>query len=175
LMALTISTGFVVDDAIVLIEHITRYLEQGLTPLAAALRGSREIGFTVLSMSASLMAVFIPILLMGGIVGRLFREFAVVLSVAVAVSLVVSLTTTPMMCALFLKPRQESAHGRLYRVSERAFEWLLRRYEASLYWVLRPARLTKGVAAITVCINVSLYAVVPKGFCPDQDNGRRMG
>ena len=175
LMALTISTGFVVDDAIVVIENITRHLEHGLRPLAAALRGAREVGFTVLSMSTSLVAVFLPILLMGGIVGRLFREFAVVLSVAVAVSLVVSLTTTPMMCALFLKPRQESAHGRLYRVSERAFEWLLRRYEASLSWVLRHARLTMVVAAITVCINVYLYAVVPKGFFPEQDNGRLMG
>src|SRR5205807_548842 len=132
LMALTISTGFVVDDAIVVIENITRYLEQGLTPLAAALRGSREIGFTVLSMSASLMAVFIPILLMGGIVGRLFREFAVVLSVAVAVSLVVSLTTTPMMCARFLKSRRGEAHGRLYRASERAFDRLLGAYEVGL-------------------------------------------
>src|SRR2546425_1434863 len=175
LMALTISTGFVVDDAIVVIENITRHLEHGLRPVAAALRGAREVGFTVLSMSTSLIAVFLPILLMGGIVGRLFREFAVVLSVAVAVSLVVSLTTTPMMCALFLKPRQESAHGRLYRMSERAFEWLLRRYEASLSWVLRHARLTMGVAAITVCINVYLYAVVPKGFFPEQDNGRLMG
>ncbi len=175
LMALTISTGFVVDDAIVVIENITRHLEHGLRPLAAALRGAREVGFTVLSMSTSLVAVFLPILLMGGIVGRLFREFAVVLSVAVAVSLVVSLTTTPMMCALFLKPRQASAHGRLYRMSERAFEWLLRRYEASLSWVLRHARLTMGVAAITVCINVYLYAVVPKGFFPEQDNGRLMG
>src|SRR5205823_12795614 len=111
------------------IENITRHLEHGLRPVAAALRGAREVGFTVLSMSTSLIAVFLPILLMGGIVGRLFREFAVVLSVAVAVSLVVSLTTTPMMCALFLKPRQERAHVRLYRVSERAFEGLLRRYE----------------------------------------------
>src|SRR5437016_517314 len=175
LLALTISTGFVVDDAIVVIENITRHLEHGLRPVAAALRGAREVGFTVLSMSTSLIAVFLPILLMGGIVGRLFREFAVVLSVAVAVSLVVSLTTTPMMCALFLKPRQKSAHGRLYRMSERAFEWLLRRYEASLSWVLRHARLTMGVAAITVCINVYLYAVVPKGIFPEQDTGRLTG
>src|SRR3989442_349182 len=175
LMALTISTGFVVDDAIVVIENITRYLEQGLTPLAAALRGSREIGFTVLSMSASLVAVFIPILLMGGIVGRLFREFAVVLSVAVAVSLVVSLTTTPMMCAKFLRSERGRTHGRLSRLSERAFEWLLHRYEASLSWVLRHARFTMLVAAITVAVNVYLYAVVPKGFFPEQDNGRLMG
>src|SRR5437867_12348878 len=135
LMALTISTGFVVDDAIVVIENITRHLEHGMRPLDAALRGAREIGFTVFSMSTSLIAVFIPILLMGGIVGRLFREFAVVLSVAVAVSLVVSLTTTPMMCARFLRPKQERAHGLLYQASERAFEWLLRRYETSLAWV----------------------------------------
>src|SRR5207245_1795416 len=175
LMALTISTGFVVDDAIVVIENITRYLEQGLTPLAAALRGSREIGFTVLSMSASLMAVFIPILLMGGIVGRLFREFAVVLSVAVAVSLVVSLTTTPMMCARFLKSRRGEAHGRLYRASERAFDRLLGAYEVGLAWVLRHPRLTMLVALITVCINVYLYVIVPKGFFPEQDNGRLMG
>jgi len=175
LMALTISTGFVVDDAIVVIENITRYLEQGLTPRAAALRGSREIGFTVLSMSASLVAVFIPILLMGGIVGRLFREFAVVLSVAVAVSLVVSLTTTPMMCARFLKSRRGEAHGRLYRASERAFDRLLGAYEVGLAWVLRHPRLTMLVALITVCINVYLYVIVPKGFFPEQDNGRLMG
>jgi len=175
LMALTISTGFVVDDAIVVIENITRYLEQGLTPLAAALHGSREIGFTVLSMSASLMAVFIPILLMGGIVGRLFREFAVVLSVAVAVSLVVSLTTTPMMCARFLKSRRGEAHGRLYKASERAFDLLLGAYEKGLVWVLRHTRLTMLVTLITVCINVYLYVIVPKGFFPEQDNGRLMG
>src|SRR5437870_3068945 len=175
LMALTISTGFVVDDAIVVIENISRHLEQGMTPMEAALKGAREVGFTVLSISFSLVAVFLPILLMGGIVGRLFREFAVVLSVAVGVSLVVSLTTTPMMCAQFLKPRQESAHGRLYRVSERAFGWLLRRYEASLSWVLRHARLTMVVAAITVCIIVYLYAVVPIGFLPEHDNGRLIG
>ena len=175
LMALTISTGFVVDDAIVVIENITRYLEQGLTPLAAALRGSREIGFTVLSMSASLVAVFIPILLMGGIVGRLFREFAVVLSVAVAVSLVVSLTTTPMMCARFLKSRRGEAHGRLYKASERAFDLLLGAYEKGLVWVLRHTRLTMLVTLITVCINVYLYVIVPKGFFPEQDNGRLMG
>src|SRR5207244_3697100 len=171
LMALTISTGFVVDDAIVVIENISRYLEKGFSPVAAALRGSREIGFTVVSMSASLVAVFIPILLMGGIVGRLFREFAVVLSVAVAVSLVVSLTTTPMMCARFLKSRRGEAHGRLYRASERAFDRLLGAYEVGLAWVLRHPRLTMLVALITVCINVYLYVIVPKGFFPEQDNG----
>ena len=175
LMALTISTGFVVDDAIVVIENIARYLEQGLRPVQAALRGAREIGFTVLSMSTSLVAVFIPILLMGGIVGRLFREFAVTLSVAIAVSLIVSLTTTPMMCAKFLKSEKHRAHGRLYRASERAFEWLLRRYEAGLSWVLRHAQLTLLVAVITVCVNVYLYLIVPKGFFPEQDTGRLAG
>jgi len=175
LMALTISTGFVVDDAIVVIENIARYLEHGMRPLAAALAGAREIGFTVLSMSTSLVAVFIPILLMGGIVGRLFREFAVTLSVAILVSLVVSLTTTPMMCAKFLKPDNGRAHGLAYRISERAFQWLLRSYEVSLSWVLRHARLTLLVAALTVCVNVYLYVIVPKGFFPEQDSGRVMG
>jgi multidrug efflux pump len=175
LMALTISTGFVVDDAIVVIENISRYLEQGMRPVAAALRGAREIGFTVLSMSTSLVAVFIPILLMGGIVGRLFREFAVVLSVAVLVSLVVSLTTTPMMCAKLLKPGKGVAHNRLYWASERVFQRLLRSYEVSLSWALRHARLTLLMAVITVCINVYLYTVVPKGFFPEQDTGRVMG
>jgi multidrug efflux pump len=175
LMALTISTGFVVDDAIVVIENIARYLEQGLAPLHAALRGAREIGFTVLSMSTSLVAVFIPILLMGGIVGRLFREFAMTLSAAIAVSLVVSLTTTPMMCAKFLRSERGRAHGPFYRASERVFNGLLGCYERSLSWVLRHAPLTLLVAAITVCINVYLYAIVPKGFFPQQDNGRVMG
>src|SRR2546425_1961035 len=175
LMAMTIATGFVVDDAIVVIENIMRHLEQGTPPLTAALRGAKEIGFTVLSITMSLVAVFIPILLMGGIVGRLFREFAVVLSVAVGVSLVVSLTTTPMMCARFLKPDGRRRHGRLYRASERAFEWLLGRYDTSLSWVLRHPRLTLAVAVITVCINAGLYVVVPKGFFPEQDNGRLMG
>ena len=174
LMALTISTGFVVDDAIVVIENITRYLEQGVRPFDAALKGASEVGFTVLSMSTSLVAVFIPILLMGGIVGRLFREFAVVLSVAVGVSLVVSLSTTPMMCALFLK-RDHGAHGRLYRLSERALNGLIHGYDRSLSWVLRHPRLTLTVAAVTVAVNVYLFSIVPKGFFPDQDNGRLMG
>ena len=175
MMALTISTGFVVDDAIVVIENITRHLERGLRPFEAALRGAREVGFTVLSMSSSLVAVFIPILLMGGIVGRLFREFAVVLSAAVCVSLVVSLTTTPMMCAKFLRSERGRPHGRIYRLSERAFDRLLHGYEASLSWVLRHARFTMLVAAITVAVNGYLYVVVPKGFFPEQDNGRLMG
>ncbi len=175
LMALTISTGFVVDDAIVVIENIARYLEEGMTPLQAAFRGSREIGFTVLSMSLSLVAVFIPILLMGGIVGRLFREFAVTLSVAIAVSLVVSLTTTPMMCARFLKPESELRHGRLYRWSERMFDRVLAHYESSLGWVLRHPQPTLLILIGTVCINVYLYVIVPKGFFPQQDTGRIMG
>src|SRR5262249_22516774 len=138
LMALAISTGFVVDDAIVVLENITRYIEHGMTPVAAAFRGAREIGFTVLSMSSSLIAVFIPILMMGGIVGRLFREFAVTLIAAIAVSLLFSLTTTPMMCAQILKAKQqEEKHGHLYRLSERSFDWLLRTYRVCLGFVLR--------------------------------------
>src|SRR5437667_513101 len=137
LMALAISTGFVVDDAIVVLENITRYLEQGMTPIAAAFRGAREIGFTVLSMSTSLVAVFIPILMMGGIVGRIFREFDVTLSVTIAVSLLVSLTTTPMMCARLLKEKGRESHGRLYRASERAFDAILHAYERTLGWVVK--------------------------------------
>jgi len=175
LMALTISTGFVVDDAIVVIENIARYLEQGYSPLRAALRGSREIGFTVLSMSVSLVAVFIPILLMGGIVGRLFREFAVTLSVAIAVSLLVSLTTTPMMCARFLVSEHGRRHGRLYRASEAVFDWIHASYQDSLGWVLRHPQLVLLITIGTVCLNVYLYIVVPKGFFPQQDTGRVMG
>ena len=137
LMALTIGTGFVVDDAIVVIENITRHLERGMAPLEAALRGAKEIGFTVISISLSLVAVFIPILMMGGIVGRLFREFAVTLSLAIGVSLLVSLTTTPMMCARLLRSHDQEKHGRLYQVSERMFQWILDKYESSLAWVLK--------------------------------------
>jgi multidrug efflux pump len=175
LMALTIATGFVVDDAIVVAENITRYLEQGMAPLDAALRGAREIGFTVISMSVSLVAVFIPILLMGGIVGRLFREFAVVLSVAIAVSMVVSLTTTPMMCAWLLRARKEHQQGRFYRLGERAFDAVLRRYEVTLAWVLRHRLITLGVTLSTIVLTVYLYIVVPKGFFPQQDTGRLVG
>ncbi|MFN8627523.1 MAG: multidrug efflux RND transporter permease subunit [Candidatus Binatia bacterium] len=175
LMALTISTGFVVDDAIVVIENITRYLEQGVAPMQAALRGAREIGFTVLSMSTSLIAVFIPILLMGGIVGRLFREFAVTLSTAIVISLVVSLTTTPMMCAKVLRAENPMTHGRIYRFCEGAFERLLHWYRTSLHAVLRHPRLTLAVAIGTAAINLYLFAVVPKGFFPEQDTGRLMG
>ena len=175
LMALTISTGFVVDDAIVVIENISRYLEMGLAPVEAAVRGSREIGFTVLSMSTSLVAVFIPILLMGGIVGRLFREFAVTLAVAIGVSLVVSLTTTPMMCAHFLVSERNRAHGRFYRAGEVVFDWVLGGYESTLRWVLRHARLTLLVTLGTVALSIALYIVVPKGFFPQQDTGRVSG
>jgi multidrug efflux pump len=175
LMALTISTGFVVDDAIVVIENIMRHLEQGMHPAQAALQGSSEIGFTVLSMSTSLVAVFIPILLMGGIVGRLFREFAVTLSVAIGVSLIVSLTTTPMMCAKFLKPRDQETHGRLYSLSQRAFDRLLQTYEVSLAAVLRHPLFTLLVLLVTVGLSAYLFAIVPKGFFPEQDTGRVMG
>ena len=175
LMALTISTGFVVDDAIVVIENISRYLEQGMSPKQAALRGSREIGFTVLSMSVSLIAVFIPILLMGGIVGRLFREFSITLASAITVSLVVSLTTTPMMCARFLTSQHNREHGRLYRWSEGFFDWILGRYEGSLSWVLRHPQLTFLVTVATIGLNIYLYIIVPKGFFPQQDTGRLMG
>ena len=173
LMALTISTGFVVDDAIVVIENITRYLEQGMRPMTAALRGAREIGFTVLSISVSLIAVFIPLLMMGGIVGRLFREFAVTLSVAIAVSLGVSLTTTPMMCAYML--REHTSHGRLYRMSERAFNWIIEMYGRTLTRVLRHPALTLTVLLATIGLNVYLFIRTPKGFFPQQDGGRLMG
>ena len=140
LMALTVATGFVVDDAIVVLENITRHIEEGIPPREAAFQGAREIGFTVLSMSTSLVAVFIPILLMGGMVGRLFREFAVTLSAAIMVSLVVSLTTTPMMCAAFLKSGKAGAHGHVYKFSEDVFNWMHRRYEITLGWALRHSR-----------------------------------
>ncbi|SPE44111.1 multidrug efflux system, subunit C [Candidatus Sulfotelmatobacter sp. SbA7] len=171
LMALTISTGFVVDDAIVVIENITRYLEQGMAPMQAALKGAREIGFTVLSISISLVAVFIPILMMGGIVGRLFREFAVVLSVAILVSLGISLTTTPMMCSRLLKDVRDVRHGRVFRASERAFNALLGAYERSLGWVLEHSRLTLAVLVLTIACNICLYYVAPTGFFPQQDTG----
>jgi multidrug efflux pump len=175
LMALAICTGFVVDDAIVVIENIARYLEAGDSPMEAALKGSSEIGFTVLSMSISLIAVFIPILLMGGIVGRLFREFAVTLSVAIAVSLVVSLTTTPMMCALFLKPQHNAKHGRIYRASERVFQWSADSYAAGLRWVLGRQPFMLLVTLATIGLSVYLYIIIPKGFFPQQDTGRLGG
>jgi len=175
LMALTISTGFVVDDAIVVIENITRYLEAGLSPMRAALRGAREIGFTVLSMSTSLIAVFIPILLMGGIVGRLFREFAVTLSVTILLSLLVSLTTTPMMCAKFLRPIENEGHNRLYRFSERCYEALVSGYGRALGWVLDHQPLTLTITIATVFLSAVLYYYVPKGFFPQQDTGLLSG
>jgi multidrug efflux pump len=175
LMALTVATGFVVDDAIVVIENITRYLEMGMQPFEAAMKGSKEIGFTVLSMSVSLIAVFTPILLMGGIVGKLFREFAVTLSVAIAISLLVSLTTTPMLCAKFLKARDESRHGPLYRFSEGAFNRLHYEYNSALRWVLRHQWLTLSVAVGAAVLNVYLFIIVPKGFFPQQDTGRLGG
>jgi multidrug efflux pump len=175
LMALAISTGFVVDDAIVVLEDITRYMEQGMGPVQAAFRGAREIGFTVLSMSTSLVAVFIPILLMQGLVGRLFREFAVVLSAAIAMSLLVSLTVTPMLCAKFLRPQQERKHGRLYRASEHAFDGMLKLYRGSLGWVLRHQFVTLLVTIATACLSIYLYIIAPKGFFPQQDTGRLGG
>ena len=175
LMALAISTGFVVDDAIVVLENITRYLEKGVPPVRAAFRGAREIGFTVLSMSTSLVAVFIPILMMGGIVGRLFREFAVTLSVAIGVSLLVSLTTTPTMCAKFLRPLHEEKHGRLYNFSQRAFDGLLHVYDHGLKWVLRHQPLTLLITIGTAALSIYLFTIVPKGFFPQQDTGRIMG
>jgi multidrug efflux pump len=173
LMALTISTGFVVDDAIVVIENITRYLEQGMKPLAAALQGAREIGPTVFTISVSLIAVFIPLLLMGGIVGRLFREFAVTMSVAIAISMAISLTTTPMMCAHLLK--EHTSHGWLYRTSERGFDWIVGLYGRTLDRVLRHPAITLGVLTATIALNFYLFVHVPKGFFPQQDNGRLNG
>jgi len=211
LMALTIATGFVVDDAIVVLENVRRHIERGMKPIQAALLGAREVGFTVLSMSVSLIAVFIPILLMGGIVGRLFREFAVTLSVAILVSLLVSLTTTPMMCARLLRqrndntlrerndntlrrrsdntlherndktPRQrngmapERQPGRVGRAVENAYAAVLRGYERSLGWALHHGPLMMVLLAATVCLNVYLYVVIPKGFFPQQDTGRLIG
>jgi multidrug efflux pump len=172
LMALTISTGFVVDDAIVVIENINRHLEDGMSPFEAAMLGSKEIGFTVLSMSTSLIAVFIPILLMGGIVGRLFREFAVTLSVAIMVSLVVSLTTTPMLSAKFLEAHNKRRHGWFYRLGERALKWLAAEYERGLRWVLQHQKLVLTITVLTFGLNVYLYILVPKGFFPEQDTGR---
>ena len=175
LMALTVATGFVVDDAIVVVENVSRHIEAGLGPLEAAQRGAEEIGFTVLSISISLCAVFIPILLMGGIVGRLFREFAVTLSVAILMSMVVSLTATPMMCAKLLRPHDQEKHGRLFQATERGFQWILKQYENALTWVLRHQFFTLMVAVGTVVMTVVLFIIVPKGFFPQQDTGRIMG
>lgn len=174
-MALTISTGFVVDDAIVVIENITRYLEEGLAPFQAALRGAKEIGFTVVSISTSLIAVFIPILLMGGIVGRLFREFAVTLSTAILVSMIISLTTTPMMCARMLRSETGRRHGRLYRATGWVFDRILDSYSSALRVVLRHPAVTLIILIAVIALNVHLFIIIPKGFFPEQDTGRLMG
>ena len=176
LMALAISTGFVVDDAIVVLENITRYIEEGMQPVAAAFRGAKEIGFTVLSMSVSLVAVFIPILLMGGLVGRLFREFAIVLSIAITVSLLISLTVTPTMCAKFLRPINSAKEkGWFYRFSEWGFDRTLGIYRHGLRWVLRHQWPMLIITIATACLTVYLYIIVPKGFFPQQDTGRVVG
>jgi multidrug efflux pump len=171
LMALTISTGFVVDDAIVVMENISRLREEGMPPMKAAFQGSSEIGFTILSISMSLIAVFIPILLMAGIVGRLFREFAITLSTAILVSMLISLTTTPMMCAYLLKNEKTIKHGRAYQVSERGFTWMLSTYTRSLTWVLKHPWPIFALLILTVALNVYLIVIIPKGFFPQQDTG----
>ena len=175
LMALTISVGFVVDDAIVMLENIARYVEEGEDPFAAALRGSREIAFTIVSISVSLIAVLIPLLLMGGIIGRLFREFAVTLSMAIVVSALVSLTLTPMMASRFLKPVNEAHHGRLYALSERGFDAMLRSYERGLDLVLRYRFMTLCIFFATVALSIYLFVIIPKGFFPQQDIGLLTG
>jgi multidrug efflux pump len=176
LMALTIATGFVVDDAIVVLENVSRHMEAGMKPMQAALLGAREVGFTVLSMTLSLIAVFIPILLMGGIVGRLFREFSVTLSVALLVSLVISLTTTPMMCARLLKNKTaEKPPGRFELAAERAFTGLQRGYGRTLGWALNHSALVLLILACTIGLNVFLYTKIDKGFFPQQDTGRLIG
>jgi hydrophobic/amphiphilic exporter-1 (mainly G- bacteria), HAE1 family len=171
LMALTIAVGFVVDDAIVMLENITRYVEHGETPLAAAFKGAKEIGFTIVSISVSLVAVLIPLLLMGGVIGRLFREFAVTLAMAIFVSLVVSLTLTPMMASRFLRAPGETRHGRLYQWSERAFDRMLHAYERGLDLALRWSLTTLCIFFATLALSVYLFVIIPKGFFPQQDNG----
>jgi multidrug efflux pump len=175
LMAMTIATGFVVDDAIVVMENIARHLEDGMSPFAAALKGASEIGFTVFTISISLIAVFIPLLMMGGIVGRLFREFAVTLSTAVFVSMIISLTTTPMMCAYLLKNERKKEHGRVYMATEHVFDWVLSIYRHSLHWVLDHPALTLIVLFITIALNVVVIIKIPKGFFPQQDTGAISG
>ncbi|HEX6776086.1 MAG TPA: efflux RND transporter permease subunit, partial [Methylomirabilota bacterium] len=175
LMALTISTGFVVDDAIVMIENIARYIEAGDSPLEAALKGSAQIGFTIVSLTVSLIAVLIPLLFMGDIVGRLFREFAVTLSVAILVSAVVSLTLTPMMCAKILRGEHEASRTRFYHLTERGFNWMIDRYATTLRWVLRHQPGTLVVTIATLVLTIVLYVVVPKGFFPVQDTGVILG
>ena len=175
LMALTISTGFVVDDAIVVMENVSRHLEDGMRPFDAALKGAEEIGSTVFTISISLIAVFIPLLMMGGIVGRLFREFAVTLSTAILVSMVISLTTTPMMCAYLLRAERKQKHGRLYMASEKFFDGILSLYRVTLRWVLANPATTLLVLALTVVLNVVLIIKIPKGFFPVEDTGSIAG
>lgn len=175
LMALTVATGFVVDDAIVVLENIARHRSAGMPRVQAAIEGAREVGFTVLSMSLSLIAVFLPILLMGGLIGRLFREFAVTLSVAILISLAISLTTTPMMCSVLLRDEHERVHGPIYRASEWVFETMLAGYRRSLSWALQHPRIILVVLAATLCLNGYLYVTIPKGFFPQQDTGRLVG
>jgi multidrug efflux pump len=175
LMALIVATGFVVDDAIVVLENIARHLEAGLSGVEAAMLGAREVGFTVVSISVSLVAVFMPILLMGGLVGRLFREFAVTLSIAVLISMVLSLTVTPVMCAGLLRPMQNRKRGRFFRASEYVFDRALGFYERTLRWALRHMRLVALVLLATVVLNVFLYVIVPKGLFPQQDTGLLIG
>ena len=175
LMALTIATGFVVDDAIVMIENIVRYIEGGEAPLQAALKGAKQIGFTIISLSVSLIAVFIPLLFMTGIVGRLFQEFAITLSAAVAVSALISLTLTPMMCARLLKAEDKTKHGRLYLLTDRMFQGMLDGYDRSLQWVLRHQPFTLGVAIVTLGATLWLYIIIPKGLLPPQDTGLIIG
>ena len=174
LMALTVATGFVVDDAIVVLENVTRYIEEGMSPLNAALKGANEVGFTVLSMSISLIAVFIPILLMSGIIGRLFREFAMVISISIMISLAISLATTPMMCAVLLR-QETGSHGRLYRVSERFFEAMLGFYRSTLTSALEHPLSIVLIFFTAIGLNIYLYFVIPKGFFPQQDTGRIIG
>ncbi len=175
LMALTISTGFVVDDAIVMIENIARYIEEGEEPFEAALKGAKQIGFTIISLTVSLVAVLIPLLFMGGVIGRLFREFAVTLATAIGVSAVLSLTLTPMMCAYLLKPQDKAKQGRLYQLSERGFEWMVSFYERGLRWVLAHQKMTLIATLATVALTGLLAVVVPKGFFPQQDTGQLIG
>jgi len=175
LMALTVATGFVVDDAIVVLENVTRYIEEGMSPLQAALKGANEVGFTVLSMSISLIAVFIPILLMAGIVGRLFREFAMTISISILISLAISLATTPMMCAILLNPERGRSHGRLYWASERIFEAMLNFYRRTLTTALQHPLSVMLILAAVFGLNFYLYGVIPKGFFPQQDTGRLVG
>src|SRR5215469_10691384 len=175
LMALTISTGFVVDDAIVMIENISRFIEQGESPLEAALKGAEQIGFTILSLTVSLIAVLIPLLFMGDVVGRLFREFAITLAVTILVSAVVSLTLTPMMCAKLLRHKPPSEQTSFYRWSERVFDWVIRRYGQTLHWVLAHQPETLLIAILTLVGTTFLYVIVPKGFFPVQDTGVILG